>query len=89
MHSGTKDINQLKHDILNGPYHVFGFHAHCNPQFCNVAKQRQHPNMESQEECNLQTGEEDEVSHVRLYDFNTASLPGSCMGEGVESLVQT
>jgi len=36
MHASTRDINQLRHDLRNAPYHVFGEHSKCNPAFCQV-----------------------------------------------------
>ena len=37
MHSQTGNITQLRHDLRNGPDHVFGFHENCNPDFCTTA----------------------------------------------------
>ena len=34
MHSATRNINQLWHDLRNGPSHVFGDHSKCTSQFC-------------------------------------------------------
>lgn len=34
MHSETKNIQQLRKDLRNGPYHVFGDHERCNVAFC-------------------------------------------------------
>ena len=34
MHSSTGNVQQLRHDLRNGPSHVFGDHRKCNPQFC-------------------------------------------------------
>ena len=33
-HSKTGNITQLRHDLRNGPSHVFGDHSQCNPEFC-------------------------------------------------------
>ena len=33
-HSKTGNVQQLRHDLRNGPAHVFGDHRKCNPQFC-------------------------------------------------------
>lgn len=30
----TEKLKLLKSDILNGPYHVFGYHTHCAQYFC-------------------------------------------------------
>ena len=37
MHSKTGNVTQLRHDLRNGPNHVFGDHSQCNPAFCKVA----------------------------------------------------
>ena len=34
-HSKTGNVNQLRHDLCNGPAHVFGDHSNCNPDFCS------------------------------------------------------
>ena len=34
MHSSMHNINQLRHDLCNGPLHVFGDHSNCTSQFC-------------------------------------------------------
>lgn len=31
MHRKTKNVNPLRHDLRNGPNHVFSDHARCNP----------------------------------------------------------
>lgn len=31
------DVKQLRHDLQNGPNHLFGDHHACNPAFCEVA----------------------------------------------------
>ena len=36
MHTGNRNFQQLRHDLRNGPYHVFGDHSKCNPAFCRV-----------------------------------------------------
>ena len=39
MHSKTRNVQQLRHDLRNGPAHVFGDHTSCNPQFCKHVEQ--------------------------------------------------
>ena len=34
MHSKDMNVQQLRHDLRNGPAHVFGDHSSCNPLFC-------------------------------------------------------
>ena len=36
MHASTGDVQQLRHDLRNAPYHVFGDHSKCNPAFCQL-----------------------------------------------------
>lgn len=36
MHSSTGDVQALRKDLRNGPYHVFGYHRNCSPSFCKV-----------------------------------------------------
>lgn len=36
MHSKTGNIQQLRHDLRNGPSHVFGDHCECTPAFCKL-----------------------------------------------------
>ena len=41
MHSETRNITQLRHDLRNGPDHVFGLHEKCNPAFCTATSSSQ------------------------------------------------
>ena len=36
MHSKAGNMRQLRHDLRNGPNHVFGDQSQCNPAFCKV-----------------------------------------------------
>ncbi|XP_060858281.1 uncharacterized protein LOC132935681 [Metopolophium dirhodum] len=36
--NATEKVKLLKSDILNGPYHVFGYHTHCDQYFCDSLK---------------------------------------------------
>ena len=51
MRSKEKDVKKalaaLKHDLKNGPLHCFGFHDHCNPDFCKTAADNQHASTSS------------------------------------------
>ena len=31
----------LEHDLLNGPFHCFGYHNKCSPDFCSTARENQ------------------------------------------------
>ena len=35
MHSKTGNVDLLRKDLGNGPYHVFGDHRNCNKEFCS------------------------------------------------------
>lgn len=41
--SGNNDVEGLRHDIRNVPYHVFGKHTSCRDYFC---KYKDDPSME-------------------------------------------
>ena len=41
MHSTTRNINQLRQDLRNAPFHVFGDHTNCSPSFCKACSNRQ------------------------------------------------
>ena len=44
MHSKDGNVQQLRHDLRNGPAHVFGDHSSCNPSFCtHRERQSDHP----------------------------------------------
>ena len=42
MHSREEDkskaLTLLKQDLINGPYHCFGHHTNCSPDFCQTAR---------------------------------------------------
>lgn len=46
MRSQEEDRNVaarlLERDLLNGPFHCFGYHNKCSPDFCSTARQNQH-----------------------------------------------
>ena len=46
LHSIDGNVQQLRHDLRNGPAHVFGDHSACNSSFC---KYRQADNVEVEE----------------------------------------
>ena len=37
----TKGLELLKKDLINGPYHCFGYHSNCSPDFCQAARDAQ------------------------------------------------
>ena len=36
----TRAVKLLECDLQNGPYHCFGHHERCSPDFCLLAKER-------------------------------------------------
>ena len=36
----TKAVKLLERDLQNAPYHCFGHHDGCSPDFCTAAKER-------------------------------------------------
>ena len=41
MHARTQEVEQLRHDLRNAPYHVFGDHSKCNQAFCHVREREE------------------------------------------------
>ena len=37
----TKKLALLKKALINGPYHCFGYHSNCSPDFCRAARHSQ------------------------------------------------
>jgi len=35
-----KAVKKLKQDLQNGPFHCFGVHTKCSPDFCQKAKDK-------------------------------------------------
>lgn len=38
LHSIDGNVQQLRHDLRNGPAHVFGDHSACNPSFSKYCR---------------------------------------------------
>ena len=70
-HSQTGNVEKLRHDLRNGPAHVFGDHSNCDSQFCKHVSS----SVEAMDICTPSTNQEDnsiseEVSpHVEPSDF--------------------
>ena len=60
MHSRTGSIQQLRHDLCNGPAHVFGEHSKCNPSFCKQTNVSFTCNVGPPQDSDP----EDDVSHI-------------------------
>ena len=63
MHSKTKNVSQLRHDLRNGPNHVFGDHAHYNPAFCKTAVNRDSDLPDSDSDSDHDSSTYDKDSH--------------------------
>ena len=37
-----KGLRSLERDLINGPFHCFGHHARCSPDFCSTAREKLH-----------------------------------------------
>ena len=48
MHSTSRNVQQLRHDLRNGPAHVFGDHCQCNPQFCQHSAMKENSSEDNQ-----------------------------------------
>ena len=46
LHSKDRNVTQLRHDLRNGPAHVFGDHTACSKSFCKYAEQAQEEDIE-------------------------------------------
>ena len=67
MNSKDSNVQQLRHDLRNGPAHVFGDHTHCNPLFCkHNAPNSDHP-LHSDNICEPEM-DEAEISQLSLTD---------------------
>ena len=66
MHSKTGDVQALRHDLRNGPAHVFGAHSRCNPEFCKHVPHR------SQSEA--QMDDADTATPEEAADFDTVTF---------------
>lgn len=59
-------IKLLNTDIINGPYHVFGYHVNCAPYFCKGSKDEEIkivPEMEKSGLWNDNLGARNLLSH--------------------------
>jgi len=39
-HDTTEAVRKLKRDLINGPFHCFGQHDKCSPDFCKTAREK-------------------------------------------------
>ena len=57
--SKTRDILLLRHDLRNGPAHVFREHTHCSPSFCKYSQQS--PSVDNSDVADSSPGPSDSV----------------------------
>ncbi len=36
----SQALQSLERDLINGPYHCFGHHSRCSPDFCSTAREK-------------------------------------------------
>ncbi|ORU92174.1 MAG: hypothetical protein A6F71_08595 [Cycloclasticus sp. symbiont of Poecilosclerida sp. M] len=41
----TKAVKLLEKDLINGPFHCFGHHSKCSPDFCKTARDTLAPHL--------------------------------------------
>ena len=56
----------LKKDLINGPYHCFGYHSNCSPDFCQAARSTHadtssNPPVENEESTTESTSDNDYI----------------------------
>ena len=64
----TKGLALLKKDLINGPYHCFGYHSNCSPDFCQAARHSQADTSNSKpvenEESTAESIGDDDYVHI-------------------------
>ena len=96
MHSSTGNVEALRKDLRNGPYHVFGYHRKCSPTFCKVKQatltgdcdlfsSRQAPDsnftqVDSNEEISLLCEIADQLDSIADDDINKEDEENSRLG---------
>ena len=91
MHSKTQNIQQLRHDLRNGPDHVFGFHQNCNPGFCTQAAANQPTSvpssMSSQEDSTLPSHPQQNSVVNSVHPLEDSALSSACSQDSALSSV--
>ena len=60
----TEAVKKLQADLRNGPYHCFGIHDNCRPDFCTTVRENQQQD-ESNSQCNDTSDENaDDLSSI-------------------------
>ena len=62
-------IKKLQADLWNGPYHCFGVHNHCSPDFCTTSRENQ-----QQDEGSSEQSVADNEQSTDLSDIATAQV---------------
>ena len=62
----AKAVKLLEKDLQNGPYHCFGQHTNCSPDFCQVAKERDQVTISNTSDSATTTGGQQEDSSEHL-----------------------
>lgn len=84
MHSSTKNVQQLRKDLRNGPSHVFNDHTHCSPTFCKVAAKTIETN-----QVQLATTQDAASCCIQDTDSSISSTIDAIITEEVQQEVET
>ena len=60
----TETLKKLKADLQNGPYHCFGIHDNCSPDFCTTVRKNQQQNEGNCERTESIDDDADELSGI-------------------------
>ena len=80
MHSETGNVQQLRHDLRNGPAHVFGDHRKCNPHFCRHSAAEENASEINETDDSSGTTAftfHDQVEAIIMDEENTAAEPSA------------
>lgn len=57
----SQALQLLERDLINGPYHCFGHHSRCSPDFCSTAREnrQQDTSTEADDDCDTAVQETD------------------------------
>ena len=72
----NKGIKLLRKDLQNGPYHCFGHHTKCNPDFCLTAKERMTDSLSHRDQLRDPQNHSRDEPHSGGIDGNLHQLEG-------------
>jgi hypothetical protein len=86
MHSSTKNVQQLRKDLRNGPSHVFDDHTHCSSAFCKVAAKTTESNQVQLADDTMR--DVDSVQGTSSTDLDISSTVDAILTENVQQAVE-